>query len=310
MTPPDALATETDPEIRPAAEHPADSTGALAPAHPGDPRPRIAKYLAIFRVSLAERMTYRGDFLLATIFRFLPMVTTILLWKAIYEGSGEDIMSGFRYREMIAYLLLTHISRMFSSMPNLAAGIAREVREGTLKRYLLQPMDMIGYLLAYRVAHKVAYIVASSLPYALLFSACQVSLGVFDKLPDPVTFGAYALSLILAFLVGFFFEASVGMVGFWFLEVTSLLYIVMTLNFFISGQMLPLDLLPQPWFDILTWLPFQYMAYFPAVVFLGKVKPEDLWIHLFRELLWAIAFMVLARLLFRRGLRRYSAFGG
>ena len=34
------------------------------------------------------------------------------------------------------------------------------------------------------------------------------------------------------------------MVGFWFLEVTSLLYIVMTLNFFISGHMLPLDLLP------------------------------------------------------------------
>ena len=36
------------------------------------------------------------------------------------------------------------------------------------------------------------------------------------------------------------------MVGFWFLEVTSLLYIVMTLNFFISGHMLPLDLLPEP----------------------------------------------------------------
>ena len=62
------------------------------------------------------------------------------------------------------------------------------------------------------------------------------------------------------------------MVGFWFLEVTSLLYIVMTLNFFISGHMLPLDLLPQPWAALLKALPFQYMAYFPAVVFLGKVQ--------------------------------------
>ncbi len=49
---------------------------------------------------------------------------------------------------MIAYLLLTHISRMFSSMPGLAGGIARDIREGTLKRYLIQPMDMIGYLLS------------------------------------------------------------------------------------------------------------------------------------------------------------------
>ena len=31
---------------------------------------------------------------------------------------------------------------------------------------------------------------------------------------------------------------------------------------------LPLNLLPEPWFTILKWLPFQYMAYFPAVVFL------------------------------------------
>jgi ABC-2 type transport system permease protein len=294
--PPEALATQTDPTL-------AGSADATEPR----PRPRIAKYLAIFRVSLAERMTYRADFLFATVFRFLPMVTTILLWQAIYTGSGQDELAGFRYREMIAYLLLTHISRMFSSMPNLAAGIARDVREGTLKRYLLQPMDMIGYLLAYRVAHKVAYIVTSFLPYALLFFVCR---SFFDGFPDAATLAAYALSLILAFLVGFFFEASVGMVGFWFLEVTSLLYIVMTLNFFISGQMMPLDLLPQPWSGLLKILPFQYMAYFPAVVFLGKIKGTALWLHLLGELLWAVAFIVLTRILYRTGLRRYSAYGG
>src|SRR5690349_25173356 len=103
------------------------------------------------------------------------MVTTILLWKAIYEGAGrkESDMAGFRYREMIAYLLLTHISRMFSSMPGLAGGIARDVREGTLKRYLIQPIDMVGYLLSYRVAHKVAYITMSFIPYGLLFFVCR-----------------------------------------------------------------------------------------------------------------------------------------
>ncbi len=104
-------------------------------------------------------MAYRGDFLLGTLLRFLPMVTTILLWQAIYQGSGQSQLAGFDYREMIAYLLLTNISRMFSSMPGLAGGIARDIREGTLKRYLIQPVDLIGYLLSYRVAHKVAYIV-------------------------------------------------------------------------------------------------------------------------------------------------------
>jgi ABC-2 type transport system permease protein len=310
MTPPDALATESKESMSPG--------GILAGAPEQNVTPAIrdrrrswSKYLSIFRVSLKERMTYRGDFLLGTILRFLPMVTTILLWQAIYKGSGQTKLGNvdikFDYKEMIAYLLLTNISRMFSSMPGLAGGIAREIREGTMKRYLVQPIDMIGYLLVYRVAHKVTYIVMSFIPYALLFFVCR---DFFHGFPDALTMCAFTVSLILSFLVGFFFELSVGMVGFWFLEVTSLLYIVMTLNFFISGHMLPLDLLPDPWGWLLKLLPFQYMAYFPAVVFQGKVQGLTLVKYLLAELFWVVFFMVLARGLYRLGVRRYSAFGG
>jgi ABC-2 type transport system permease protein len=307
MTPPETMATRPKEGLPPYASALANEFDSPRLSQ----RRRLAKYVSIFAVSLKERMTYRADFLLGTVLRFLPMVTTILLWKAIYDGSRQmslgDKGTQYTYNEMIAYLLLTNISRMFSSMPGLAGGIAREIREGTMKRYLIQPIDMIGYLLVYRVAHKVTYIIMSFLPYALLFFLCR---GFFDGFPDASTMAAFALSLVLSFLIGFFFEVSVGMVGFWFLEVTSLLFIVMTLNFFISGHMLPLDLLPQPWSGLLKVLPFQYMAYFPAVVFLGKVKGMTLVLYLLGELFWAIFFMVLARALYRLGLKRYSAFGG
>ncbi len=292
----------------------------VAFAEPSSQAPRglvakFRKYTKILRVSLIERMTYRGDFLIGTLLRFLPMVTTILLWQAIYDGANQTrgggsgaggvTLGGFSYREMISYLLLTNISRMFSSMPGLAGGISRDIRDGTLKKYLLQPLDMLNYLVSYRVAHKIAYITASALPYALIFFLCR---SYFD-LPSLGTFCLYLVSLVLAFFVGFYFEACVGMVGFWFLEVTSILYIVMTLNFFISGHMLPLDLLPKPWSTILEWLPFQYMAYFPAVVFLGKT-PGPVVEGLLIEACWALGFAILARWLYARGLKRYSAFGG
>jgi len=305
MTLPDTLEPASQ-GLQPTTDFEA-KTDALGPERATSPLSTIRKYYKIFRASLVERMAYRGDFFFGTILRFLPMITTILLWRAIYEGSGQQSLAGFSYREMIAYLLLTNISRMFSSMPGLAGGIAREIREGTLKRYMIQPVDMIGYLLCYRIAHKVAYIVTSFIPYALLFYVCR---GFFDGLPDAPTMAAFFLSLILGFLIGFFFEASVGTVGFWFLEVTSLLYIVMTLNFFISGHMLPLDLLPEPWGSILKFLPFQYMAYFPAVIFLGKIKGAALAYYLIAEVFWVVFFLVLSRTLYRFGLRRYSAFGG
>jgi ABC-2 type transport system permease protein len=270
----------------------------------------LRKYLNIIRVSLIERLAYRGDFLLATFLRFLPMVTTILLWEAVYKGAGEDELSGYRKNEMISYLLLVHISRMFSSMPGLAMGVSRDIRQGTLRKYLLQPIDMITYLLSYRVAHKIAYIVTSSLPYALLFFLCR---GFFPGWPDWGTLGAYAIALLLGFLVGFFFEAAIGMFGFWILEVTSLLYIINTLAFFVSGQMFPIDLLDSfspALVTVLKILPFHYMAYFPAAVFLGKIQGMDLVYGLAAEVAWILFFVVVARSLYYVGLRRYSAYGG
>ena len=103
----------------------------------------LRKYGKILRVSLVERMAYRADFFLSTILRFLPMLTTILLWHAVYVEAKPELVEKFSLDQMISYLLLVHISRMFSSMPGLAHGIARDIRDGNLKKYLLQPIEMI-----------------------------------------------------------------------------------------------------------------------------------------------------------------------
>lgn len=265
------------------------------------------KYLNIGRVSLIERLSYRGDFLLGTILRFLPMVTTILLWSAVYEGSGKDRLADYSYNEMISYLLLVHISRMFSSMPGLAGGIARDIRDGNLKKYLLQPIDMIAYLLSYRMAHKTAYITTSAIPYALLFWICK---DYFREWPSAANLAGYIAALLLGFLVGFFMEACIGMIGFWFLEVTSLLYVINTMSFIVSGHMFPLDLMPGVLPGILKALPFSYLAYFPAAVFLGKIQGMALVWGLLGEVAWVAGFAILSRVFFNLGLRRYSAYGG
>src|SRR3981081_1053944 len=112
--------------MKPALSSPDGAIRVLAPASP------FKKYWKILRISLVERMVYRADFLVSTVFRFLPLVTTLLLWEAVYDSSGKDRLEGggsapYSRNKMIAYLLLVQISRMFSSMPGLAAGIARDI---------------------------------------------------------------------------------------------------------------------------------------------------------------------------------------
>jgi ABC-2 type transport system permease protein len=200
------------------------------------------------------------------------------------------------------------ISRAFSSMPGLASGIARDIRDGTVKKYLIQPIDMIHFLLLYRVAHKLVYYVVAIGPFVLVFYLCR---GFFPhEPPDLVTIAAYVASLVMAFLLGFFLEATIGMIGFWFLEVSSLLFVYMLFNFFFSGHMFPIDMLPGVWGTLVRMIPLQYLAYFPAAVFLRKVTGPELAWGLLIQLFWVVFFILASRLAFRYGVRRYSGYGG
>ena len=273
---------------------------------------QLSNWWVIFRIALEERLAYRGDFALGTLMRFLPMITQVFLWWAIFESIGNGVAGsrivGYSFHEMIAYYLLSMLARAFSSMPGLASNVSKQIRDGDIKKYLIQPIDMLGFLFLTRTAHKVAYYTVATVPFALVFFLCR---GFFaGGWPEPSVLVAFLLSLILAFLLGFLLDLCIGLVGFWFLEVSSLLFVYMLLNFFLSGHMFPLDLLPEPWLSIVQFIPFKYLAYFPAAVFLGKVPADSLWLEIAIEAAWVVVLLLLARWLYLRGLRRYSGFGG
>jgi ABC-2 type transport system permease protein len=261
----------------------------------------------ILRTGIEERLVYRGDFAFATLVRFLPIVTQIFLWGAIYGSTTQTELNGYTYADMVAYYLLAMVARAFSSMPGLASGIARDVRDGTVKKYLTQPVDMLGFLFWHRVAHKLVYYAVAIGPFALVFWLLRAYLPGW---PDGATLAGFIASLFLAFLIGFLLEALIGLVSFWFLEVSSLLFIYMMINFFLSGHMIPLDWLPEPLSTWFRYLPFSYLAYFPAAVLLGRYSGPDLAWELIVAAIWVAVLLAANRIAFARGVRRYGAFGG
>ena len=266
-------------------------------------------------IALEERLAYRGDFVLGTLMRFLPIVTQVFLWTAVFAATSRTDIAGYSRNDIVAYYLLSMVARAFSSMPGLAAGIARGIRDGSVKKYLVQPVDYVAFLLAARVAHKLVYYAIAILPFAFVFWLCR---GFFPPPPDAATMAAYFLSLVLSFLLGFFMEATLGMTGFWFLEVSSIMFAYMIMQYLLSGHMFPIEMLAgvptgipgTSLADVVRWLPFEYTAYFPAAVWLGKVQGADLVRNLVVEAAWVLVMIVCCRIAWRRGTRRYAAFGG
>jgi ABC-2 type transport system permease protein len=275
--------------------------------------PGIQLRITILKTALAERMAYRGDFALGTLMRFLPLITQIFLWWAIFQsidadGSGEGSISGYSFRDMVAYYLLTTVGRAFSSMPGLSSYVATRIRDGEIKKFLVQPVDFLSFLFWSRVAHKLAYYTVAILPFALVFFLCR---DFFSDLSiSPTSWTIFLVSLPLSFALGFYLETCLGLVGFWMLEVSSLLFVYMLFQFFLSGHMFPLDILPEPWGKIVGYLPVKYLAYFPAAVLLGKVTGAKLMFDFGMLVFWVVFFFGLSRFLYACGLRRYSGYGG
>lgn len=250
---------------------------------------------------------YRGDFALGTLMRFLPIVTQIFLWTAVFAGAGRGSIVGYSRQDIIAYYLLTTITRAFSSMPGLASGLARQIRDGEIKKFMIQPIDVVGFLLLARIAHKFVYYAVAIGPFALVFFLCR---GYFSGWPEPQVMAAFVASLAMSFLLGFFLEATIGMLSFWLLEVSSLLFVYMLFNFFCSGHMFPLEILPDAWERIIDVLPLKYLAYYPAAIFLGKIPVDQLGRGLAIEAAWVVFFIVASRVTLNAGYRRYSGYGG
>lgn len=260
----------------------------------------------VLRTAIEERLAYRGDFVFSTLVRFLPIVTQLFMWNSIYGGDTTEQMRGYSYPDMVSYYLLGMLARAFSSMPGLSTGIAQSIANGSVRKYLIQPVDMLDHLFWHRVAHKLVYYVIAAGPFALVFWMCRSYLPGWPPGPQ---LAASILSLLMSFLVGFLIEALIGLIAFWFLEVSSLIFIYMMLSYILSGHMIPLEWI-SPWIPWVDYLPFKYLAYFPVAIILGKIPPDRIWLEIGIQMGWIIVLFGLNRLVFQLGVRRYSAYGG
>jgi ABC-2 type transport system permease protein len=269
------------------------------------------KYWTILTTRTQEDMTYRMNYVFGAVFRFLPLVTTIFLWYAIYQarlaGGNPASIGGMSYEDMVAYYALMYIARGFSSMPGATRDISVDIKDGLLNRYLVRPMSYLWYQVMYRMAHKLVFWYVALFTFPPIFLLMR---HYFSHAPSVWEWGAFVVSLFIAFWIGMLFCFLVGTLAFWFQEISTFLFVIMTIEFFLSGHLIPLNILPAALQPFLSLSPFGYEGYWPCMILLGKVPSEQLPRLLGIGFLWIGVFYSLCHVMWRLGLKRYSAVGG
>jgi ABC-2 type transport system permease protein len=139
----------------------------------------------------------------------------------------------------------------------------------------------------------------------------MLSLHQYFVLPkDWASFGLFLFATLLTALLQFFMSYTMAMLAFWVLEVSTFIFIVFAFEYIASGHLFPLDILPHGLQQVLQYTPFPYQLYFPVSLYLGKVSGPDLARGFAIQAGWVLIMYCMARLMWNRGIRKYSAVGG
>lgn len=267
----------------------------------------MGKYWQVLKVGLQNTLVYRVNFLFRATFALIPLTAMVMLWKTIYAGTTGGTVGAYDLAQMISYYLLVTVTDALTAVTEDDWQIAADIKDGLISQFLLKPMDYLGYRLSLFVAGRLVYTAVAAVPVALFILWHRE---YFVLPPDVATAACFAVSLILTALLNFLTSFTMALLAFWVLEVATFIFILFAFEYLAGGHLFPLDILPAGLAETLMYTPFPYMLYFPISIYLGRAQHEALWGGLAMQALWVVAAYGLARLVWARGIRRYSAVGG
>jgi ABC-2 type transport system permease protein len=260
----------------------------------------IAKFRALLHAAWAEALVYRAQIFIWAITGVLPLVM-LAVWRSLAAGSS---IGGYSGDDFVAYYIGAIVLRQITGVW-IIWDLERAIRLGELSPHLLRPAHPLLRYLALALCDKPLRLMFG-LP--LLAAAALIYPGAFHY-PGTLSVVALPLAVVLAFIIYFCMQCSIGLLGFWLTQTLALQDFWFGIYALASGYLLPLDLFPPGLAAALRLLPFRALLSFPLDLMLGRLSPPQIAEGLLLQVFWAAAFVGLLGWLWRTGIRRYSAVG-
>lgn len=181
--------------------------------------------------------------------------------------------------------------------------LANGIYDGNISHDLLQPQPVVlpclGQNLALRLLH-----LAVGLPAVIGLSiAMQVTLAPRDAL--------LALpALVIAAALRFLFTFALASVAFWTHRAHAVVGFGELIIFLLGGSAIPLMYVPDPYRGLVEVLPFRAMLGFPAEIVSGSITGPAILTGYALQATWVAVAASVALIVWRAGVRRYTAIGG
>ncbi|HEX9018285.1 MAG TPA: ABC-2 family transporter protein [Anaerolineaceae bacterium] len=260
-------------------------------------------YKRFWLVTWAEQWQYRANLMMYLLYWLVSPVVYLAVWVAIANSQGN--VKGLTANDFILYYLTLLIVDQLTSEITIHI-LANKIQDGTLSGELLRPIDPIltGGLvnnLAFKALNLMAFIPIWGVLY-LIFRPdySGISAGsVLMALP----------AILIGFCLNFILGAIITCLAFWTTRVYSVSQFIWLVTVLLSGQFVPLQLMPPAIQTVARYLPFQMFRYVPVEIILKKLSTGEMMRDYAVSLVWLVILFALFRWTWREGIKRFSAVG-
>jgi ABC-2 type transport system permease protein len=256
---------------------------------------------ALVRRTWASWMQYRSFFFLLAFGWMIPPLIYLFVWAT--AASGRTIGGLYRGDFVAYYLILILVNQLTYAQTNWSVGDL--IRGGEMNILLLRPLSPFFNALASEMAGKVVYMVFVIPVIIVLALVLRPRL-----VATPIQVWTFFLSLCLAWGLRFLWGYWLALLAFWTTRADALLAVQDALIFILAGQVAPVGLLPSFLREAAIFLPFRYMLGFPVEALTSQVSGTALWAGFGLQIGWLTVALGASILLWRQGLRHYTAIGG
>lgn len=260
---------------------------------------------AVAEVTYKEWSAYRTHSLVSVIVGPVYFMVQYFIWTAVYGGQtttlgGLDLQQMIRYfgaTALIGYLIMDFADWNLSML----------VRTGKFLTFHLRPVHHRSFALFQKLGHRMLGFLFEFLPCLLIF------IFIFGIDMRPASLPWTLVSVALAFLMNFYVNYTIGLTSFWLVQSGGIRSAFLLVSSIFSGALIPLDFFPH-WLQVTQlFLPFQYIAYMPAMVFTGHYSLGGLELSIPQAVgMQAAAVLVMFgcnELIRRRAMKQFTAVG-
>ena len=265
---------------------------------------KFLPYWIVARNAFAADMEYRVNYFILILSSVITVAMEIAIFRQIF--SGRDEAGGLHKDQVLSFIVLGILIRSGCQLWTMISEAVDQIRDGSFRKFLLQPLSYPLYFHAQVVGPKVLTWILSALTVLILSRSSG-----FEALLPRQNLWPFLVALTISYLLVWQMYLSIVYLGFW-IEESHFLTVAFNLGMGVfSGTTIPLKWLPEILQRILRASPLVIVGDFPIRAGLQDAMAQREWQQLaLTGTLWFAIFIAGNALLKQRAFKAYEAYGG